>query len=126
MPIDQEIDNNNTLASLILSLTATYLNEEKYLDIWKNLTANTQHTLVFMIQNGAISSCLDDEFKPLASNVSLWNESLAYDNELDVQFSDHLHAAQSVVSLSLSRSLSVCVCVHTCRLAGMYVHIPVL
>lgn len=96
-PGNEQENGNSSLVSLILSLSATYLTEDKYLDIWNNVTEDTQHTVVFMVQHGSISSCLDGQYKPLSPDVSLWNESMNYD-KFDLQFSENLHAAQSVVS----------------------------
>lgn len=116
--LTNENEDGDTLASLLLSSTATYLQENGFLDLWTNITGSKEHNLVFMVVNGTISSCLDGEFKLGEAQVSLWNANNTFfdqeseegnDETLEIKFSDALHAVQSVVS---SCSCHVRVCEH--------------
>lgn len=107
-------DQDDSLASLLLSSTATYLQENSFLDLWTNISGSTQHNLVFMVVNGTISSCLNGELKVGEENLGLWNANTTFDEKsegeekedeeeketIQVKFSDALHAVQSVVSLN--------------------------
>ena len=110
-PTDEN-KNNSSLASLLLSTTATYLQEDTFLDLWSNITGTEQHDIVFMVVNGTISSCLDGEFKLGEPAIGLWNANTTFEEEgegeelgegekesIQLRFSDALHAVQSVVSL---------------------------
>ena len=111
-----ESEDDSPLASLLLSTTATYLQEDTFLDLWSNITGAEQHDIVFMIVNGTISSCLDGEFKLGEPAIGLWSVNTTFEDEeeavgeeeeleegekesIQVKFSDALHAVQSVVSL---------------------------
>lgn len=96
---------DNSLASLLLSSTATYLQADSFLDLWTNITGSEQHNIVFMVVNGTVSSCLDGEFKLGEPEVGLWNITSTFkeseddiEEAIQVKFSDALHAVQSVVS----------------------------
>lgn len=106
-PPANENEDDDSLASLLLSSTATYLQESSFLDLWTNISGNKQHNLVFMIVNGSVSSCLDGELKVGEEEIGLWNPNSTFDEEskeegtketVQVKFSDALHAVQSVVS----------------------------
>ena len=108
-------EDDDPFTSLLLSSTATYLQENSFLDLWTNITGSKEHNLVFMVVNGTISSCLDGEFKLGEAQVTLWNANNSFDQEseegtdetVEIKFSDALHAVQSVVS-SCSRHVRVC------------------
>lgn len=105
LPVNETEDDS--LASLLLSSTATYLKQESFLDLWTNISGNEAHNLVFMVVNGTVSSCLDGEFKLGDNGINLWNVNSSFDDEsaaeeeevVEVRFSDALHAVQSVVSM---------------------------
>ena len=113
-PVDENRDNNSQLASLLLSSTATFLQEGSFLDLWSNITGSTQHNIVFMVVNGTISSCLDGEFKLGEPEIGLWNVNTTFEEDgeeepaeemketIQVKFSDALHAVQSVVSFMVT------------------------
>ena len=105
---ENEDDDDSTLASLLLSTTATYLHEDSFLDLWSNITGTEKHDIVFMVVNGTISSCLDGEFKLGEPEIGLWNVNTTFEEvkgeeeeleeeSIQVKFSDALHAVQSVV-----------------------------
>ena len=109
IPVDDN-DDSDHLASLLLTSTATYLQEDNFLDLWSNISGTRQHNVVFMVVNGTISSCLDNEFKLGEPEISLWNENTTFKDEgsegmgeeketVQVKFSPALHAVHSVVSL---------------------------
>ena len=115
-PTDKNGDDS-PLASLLLSTTATYLQEDSFLDLWSNITGTEQHDVVFMVVNGTISSCLDGEFKLGEPAIGLWNVNTTFKEEgegggeelgegenesIQVKFSDALHAVQSVVSFMVT------------------------
>ena len=111
IPTDEN-KNDSSLASLLLSTTATYLQEDSFLDIWSNITGTEQHDIVFMVVNGTISSCLDGEFKLGEPAIGLWNANITFEEEgeelegekesIQVKFSDALHVVQSVVSFMVT------------------------
>lgn len=116
-----ELEDDSPLASLLLSTTATYLQEDSFLDLWSNITGTEQHNIVFMVVNGTISSCLDGEFKLGEPEIGLWNANTTFEEEkgegegeelgeeeeedresIQVKFSDALHAVQSVVRFMMT------------------------
>ena len=110
---ENEDDDDSTLASLLLSTTATYLHEDSFLDLWSNITGTEKHDIVFMVVNGTISSCLDGEFKLGEPEIGLWNVNTTFEEikgeeeelekeSIQVKFSDALHAVQSVVSFMVT------------------------
>ena len=92
----------DVFASLLLSTTATYLQRGRYFDIWENVSSASQHSLVFIVTNGVISSCLDGEFRNSTLGLSLWEgKDSGYNNSeqpLILQFSSYLHSVHSLVS----------------------------
>ena len=114
--LPQPVNENNqddSLASLLLSSTATFLKDDSFLDLWTNITGNKEHNLVFVIVNGTVSSCLDGVLKVGEETVGLWNTTNTFNDEdsegeeeegggekatIQVKFSAALHAVKSVVS----------------------------
>ena len=118
--LPQPVNENNqddSLASLLLSSTATFLKEDSFLDLWTNITGNKEHNLVFVIVNGTVSSCLDGVLKVGEETVGLWNTTNTFNDDdseeeeereeeggggekatIQVKFSAALHAVKSVVS----------------------------
>ena len=100
----QENVTFNEFASLLLSTAATYLHGDRYFPIWENVSSAARHSLMFIVTNGTISSCLDGDFRPSNPGVVLWEEGSG--RQLTMRFSKYLHSMRSLVSVC------VCVCVH--------------
>ena len=111
IPLSVNETEDDQLASLLLSSTATYLHRDSFLDLWTNISSDEPHNLVFVVVNGTISSCLDGEFKLGDDGINLWNVNNSFDEvesqsdfpdaaeeTVQVKFSDALHAVHSVVS----------------------------
>ena len=90
--VEQEI-----YASVLMSSTATYLQQNRYLDLWSNISAETRHNVAFVVSNGTISSCLDGVFRPADPLVTLWNSDPSR-TPPTLSFSRYLHSVQSAVS----------------------------
>ncbi len=97
----QPIQNpTDEFAALLLSTAATYLHRDRFYTLWEDVSSSARHSLVFMVTNGSISTCLDGDFRPANPGVVLWEEfSLGQSNEQQmVQFSSYLHSMNSLVN----------------------------
>ena len=84
-----------SLSSIMLTSTVTYLHSGVFSDLWR--MSNLQHhTIALMVNNGQLSSCLNDEFQPAVPSISLWNPS-TNNGPLKVDLSSYLHSLASVV-----------------------------
>ena len=86
-------------SSIMLSSTVTYLQRnERYFDIWSNLSDDSYHTLTFIVTNGQLSTCLDGQFRPAEPLVNLWDVNPMH-RSVEVAFSTHLTEVATVVSV---------------------------
>lgn len=89
-------------ASLVLSTGILYLQPslDRYYPMWSDVEANKQHSVVFMVSNGSISSCVDGAFVENNPNLVLWDSDVGLNEEqpISVSFSEHLYSVQKLVS----------------------------
>ena len=94
-PPTQSNTSSQSLSSIMLTSTVTYLHSGVFSDLWR--MSNLQHhTITLMVSNGRLSSCLNDDFQPAVPSVSLWNPS-TNSGPLKVDLSSYLHSLASVV-----------------------------
>ena len=92
---------DNAFSSLLLSSGVLYLQpiNSNYFTLWNNITTNEIHSLVFIVSNGVLSTCLDGYFIGENPRISLWNTSISIDDSpVKISFSRHLHSIQELVS----------------------------
>lgn len=99
---EEEFNDDDAFASLLLSLGVVYLqpSRDMYYNLWRGITANQLHTLVFAVFNGSVSSCLDGAFVEDNPSVTLWDTSTEISDEkpVRVHFSRHLQSVYQLVS----------------------------
>ena len=92
----------DAFASLMLTTGVLYLQPslDRYYPMWPNVEADKQHSVVFVVSNGSIGSCVDGAFIENNPNLVLWDTSIGLDEEepVSVSFSRHLHSMQKLVS----------------------------
>lgn len=90
---------DNLYSSIMLSSTVTYLQRnERYFDLWSNLSNDSYHTLTLIVTNGQLSTCLDGQFRPAEPLVNLWDVKPMH-RSVQVAFSTHLNDVATVVSV---------------------------
>ena len=104
---DYDSPSNDTISSteddlyssIMLSSTVTYLQRnERYFDLWSNLSNDSYHTLTLIVTNGQLSTCLDGQFRPAEPLVNLWDVNPMH-RSVQVAFSTHLNDVATVVSV---------------------------
>ena len=86
-------------SSIMLSSTVTYLQRnERYFDLWSNLSNDSYHALTLIVINGQLSTCLDGQFRPAEPLVNLWDVNPMH-RSVQVAFSTHLNDVATVVSV---------------------------
>lgn len=99
--LNDDGDDDNLFASMLLSKSALYLQPErsKYYPLWANVTSGRLHNLVFIVSNGSVSSCMDGYFIEDNPKITLWDTSTSIDRHpVRINFTQHLHAIQRRVS----------------------------
>lgn len=97
----QQEEPEEVFASLMMGLGVLYLqpSNSKYYTFWSGVTSNRSHTLVFVVSNGSISSCLDGDFIEDNPKLTLWDPETDVDQQpVNISFSKHLHSVQQLVS----------------------------
>lgn len=93
-------ESSDKFASVMLLKSTLYLQPEqkKYYPLWTNVSSGNLHSLVFIVNQGVISSCMDGYYLEENPKITLWNTSVNVGlHPVQLGLSKHLHSIKSQV-----------------------------